>query len=144
MLFVFFSGLRVPHSVFSNHQIGWLVNAALWSLFGERGGDKSPLDKLKRRQHMWKDGLACSKWPQGSHFPQCSHSPGSLVSICPLWAKAFETHCGHHGLEEIWQIQKTDPVSSSPPWERNVLLIDSVWAELLKALLVSLDGCQIH
>lgn len=78
------------------------------------GGKSSPLDKLKSRQHMREDGLVRSKWPQGSHFPQCSNSPGSLVSICPLWAKVSETHCGHHGLEEIWQIQKTDPVCFSP------------------------------
>lgn len=63
---------------------------------------------------MGEDGLACSKWPQGSHFPQCSNSIGSLVAICPLWAKVSETHCGHHGLEEIWQIQKTDPARFSP------------------------------
>lgn len=106
---------RGCHAVFSNHQMGWLVSvsAAPWSLHSERK-KKSPPDKLTRRQHMGEDGLACSKWPQGSHFPQCSNSPGSLVSICPLWAKVSQTHCGHHGLEEIWQIQKTDPVCLSP------------------------------
>lgn len=86
----------------------------------EGGKKKSPLGKLKRRQHMGEDGLVCSKWPQGSHFPQCSNSPGSLVSICPLWAKVSETHCGHHGLEEIWQIQKTDPVCFCPLREERV------------------------
>lgn len=101
------------HAVFSNHQLEWLVSvsAALWSLCGE--SEEYPLDKLKRRQDTGRDGLACSKWPQGSHFPQCSNSPGTLVLICLLWAKVSETHCGHHGLEEIWQIQKTDPVCFS-------------------------------
>ncbi|CAB1446841.1 unnamed protein product [Pleuronectes platessa] len=55
----------------------------------ERKGKRTPLDKLKRRRHMGEDGLACSKWPQGSHFPQCSNSPGSSLSICPFCVSSY-------------------------------------------------------
>lgn len=105
---------------------------------------KPPLDKLKRRQHMGEDGLACSKWPQGSHFSQCSNSPGSLVSICPLWAKVSETHCGHHGLEEIWQIQRSDPVCLSPSRGGRVASVILYMLRCRKSLLLSLEGCQTH
>lgn len=91
------------HTVSSNHPPEWPY--CTWRQF--------PVGKLKRRQGRGRDGLVRSKWPQGSHFPQCSNSPGTLVLICLLWAKVSETHCGHHGLEEIWQIQKTDPVCFS-------------------------------
>lgn len=151
MCYLFIHGLTVVqtcaqgrHAVFSNHQLEWLASdsAALMILtWWER--KEYPLDKLKRRRDMGRDGLACSKWPEGCHFPQCSTSPGTLVLICLLWAKVSETHCGHHGLEEIWQIQKSDPVCFSLLGEECA----AHWycmSLAVKTLLDSLEGCQIH
>lgn len=107
------------HIVLIEHQMAFLCKCRFMILI-EWKSKKSPPDKLRRRRGMRQDGLASSKWPQGSHFRQCSNTPVSLVPICPLWAKATETHCGHHELEEIWQIQRTGPVCFSPGREEHV------------------------
>lgn len=72
---------RGCHAVFSNHQTGWLVSvsAALWSLHSERKKKKkSPLDKLKRRQHMGGRWSGVFKMATGKPFPTMLQFPWLL------------------------------------------------------------------
>lgn len=66
------------------------------------------------------------------------------MSIRPLWARVFETHCGHGGLQEIWQIKKTTfPVlfyweEKTPKLSKTELLLFSV---LVNKSVTFLEAC---